>query len=95
MKYLLSCLLVCLAVCLNNGLGRTPPMGWNSWNRFHCNISENLIKQTADLLNSTGLSAVGYKYLNLDDCWQVDRNPTTHEIIEDKKAFPSGMAALG
>ena len=95
MKYLLLCLLVVLVCSLNNGVGRTPPMGWNSWNKFRCGINETLIKQTADLLNSTGLSAVGYKYLNLDDCWQMDRNATNHQIIEDKKAFPSGMAALG
>ena len=95
MKYLFICLLVVLACSLNNGVGRTPPMGWNSWNKFHCGINETLIKQTADLLNSTGLAGVGYKYLNLDDCWQIDRNTTNHQIIEDKKAFPSGMAALG
>lgn len=70
-------------------------MGWNSWNKFHCNINETLIKQTADLLVSTGLAEKGYKYLNLDDCWQVDRNKTSGEIIEDRTKFPSGMAALG
>jgi alpha-galactosidase len=59
------------ACSLDNGLGLTPQMGWNSWNHFGCNINENLIKQTADLLVSTGLAAKGYKYVNLDDCWQV------------------------
>lgn len=48
-----------------------------------------------DLLISTGLAAKGYKYVNLDDCWQIDRNSTTKEIIEDFKKFPSGMGALG
>jgi alpha-galactosidase len=82
-------------VGLDNGLGKTPPMGWNSWNRFACGINETLIRQTADLMVSTGLAAKGYRYINLDDCWQIDRNATTKEIIEDKTKFPSGMAALG
>jgi len=56
---------------LDNGLGKTPPMGWNSWNRFACNINETLIKQTADLLVSLKLAEKGYRYLNLDDCWQI------------------------
>lgn len=64
-------------VALDNGLGRTPPMGWNSWNHFACNINETVIRETADLLVSTGLAAKGYKYLNIDDCWQVDRNLIT------------------
>ena len=53
------------------GLATRPPLGWNSWNKFGCYINETLIKQTADLLVSSGLAAKGYKYLNLDDCWQV------------------------
>lgn len=56
---------------LDNGLGLTPQMGWNSWNKFGCNINEDLIKKTADLLVSTGLAQKGYAYVNLDDCWQV------------------------
>ena len=77
MKYLLLCIILALASALNNGVGRTPAMGWNSWNKFGCKINETLIKKTADLLVSTGLSAKGYRYLNLDDCWQLDRNSTT------------------
>lgn len=68
---ILCVMLVGLALALDNGLGLTPQMGWNSWNRFACNISEPLIRKTADLLVQTGLAAKGYKYVNLDDCWQV------------------------
>lgn len=68
---LLTLLLVLSAYSLDNGLGLTPQMGWNSWNHFGCKINETLIKKTADLLVSTGLAAKGYVYLNLDDCWQV------------------------
>ena len=81
MKLTLFALLVMTVISLDNGLGKTPPMGWNSWNRFGCNINETLIRQTADLLVSLGLAAKGYRYLNLDDCWQIERNATTNEII--------------
>ncbi|GMJ06747.1 hypothetical protein HRI_004343900 [Hibiscus trionum] len=54
---------------LTNGLGMTPPMGWNSWNHFGCNIDEKIIRETADALVSTGLSKLGYEYVNIDDCW--------------------------
>lgn len=70
-KTYLLVLLISIVFALDNGMGLTPPMGWNSWNHFACKIDENLIKQTADLLISTGLAAKGYKFLNLDDCWQV------------------------
>ncbi|KAJ3407166.1 hypothetical protein HDV05_005564, partial [Chytridiales sp. JEL 0842] len=81
------------ASALENGLGRTPAMGWNSWNLFACAINETLIRQTADVLASSGLVKLGYKYLNIDDCWQVSRTETG-EIVEDREAFPSGMKAL-
>jgi alpha-galactosidase len=58
-----------LVFALENGLARTPQMGWNSWNHFHCDLNEDIIRQTADALVSTGLLAAGYEYLNLDDCW--------------------------
>ncbi|KAF8397024.1 hypothetical protein HHK36_018662 [Tetracentron sinense] len=56
---------------LNNGLARTPQMGWNSWNFFACNINETIIKETADALISTGLADLGYVYVNIDDCWST------------------------
>src|ERR1039457_2899453 len=59
---------------LDNGLARTPPMGWNSWNKFSCNVSEDLIKQAADAIVSSGMKDAGYQYVVIDDCWQVDRD---------------------
>lgn len=95
MRSIVLILVLILAVnSLDNGLGRTPPMGWNSWNHFGCKINETIVKQTADLLISTGLAAKGYKYLNIDDCWQISRNETTKEIIPDSTRFPHGMATL-
>ncbi|CAF0941120.1 unnamed protein product [Adineta ricciae] len=78
---------------LNNGLGRTPQMGWNSWNHFHCSVNETVARQTADALVQTGLAAAGYQYVNLDDCWQMSRD-AQGTIQSDPKTFPSGIPAL-
>ena len=79
--------------CLNNGLGQTPQMGWNSWNKFACNINEKLIIDVIDALNSTGLQKLGYNYINIDDCWQIGRQKNG-TIIPDPKAFPNGIKPL-
>ena len=57
-----------------NGLALTPPMGWNSWNKFGCNVSERLIEQAADAMVATGMKDAGYQYVVIDDCWQVSRD---------------------
>jgi len=72
-----------------------PQMGWNSWNKFACEITEELIKDTADALVSTGLAELGYKYVNLDDCWQAAERDASGMIQADPTRFPSGMTALG
>ena len=51
------------------GLASTPPMGWNSWNTFQTNISEDLVKGIADSLVSSGMKDAGYTYIVLDDGW--------------------------
>jgi alpha-galactosidase len=76
-----------------DGLALTPPMGWNSWNKFGCDVSEKLIKETADALVATGMKDAGYQYLVIDDCWQVRRDPQGR-IVPDPDRFPSGMKAL-
>src|ERR1700704_3669815 len=78
---------------LDNGVARTPPMGWNSWNKFQCDVTENLIKQTADALVTTGLRDAGYVFLNIDDCWQGARDARAL-IQPDASRFPSGMKAV-
>ena len=75
------------------GLALTPPMGWNTWNRFACNISESLIQQTADALVTSGMHDAGYQYLVIDDCWQGQRD-AHGDIQADPTRFPSGMKAL-
>lgn len=91
LKYFISPIIFIAA--LNNNLGQTPPMGWNSWNYFGCDINENMIKITADQLVSTGLAAKGYVYVNIDDCWQLFRD-ANGVIQPDPSRFPSGMKDL-
>lgn len=68
-KYLFICVILMTVCALDNGLGKTPPMGWNPWNKYGCNISEDIVKSTAQALISSGLADAGYVYINLDDCW--------------------------
>ncbi|MBL3655595.1 glycoside hydrolase family 27 protein [Fulvivirga sediminis] len=75
------------------GLAETPPMGWNSWNKFACDVNENLIKETADAMVSTGMKDDGYTYIVIDDCWHGERDSLGF-IHANKERFPSGMKAL-
>ncbi|PKI63948.1 hypothetical protein CRG98_015624, partial [Punica granatum] len=79
---------------LANGLGLTPPMGWNSWNHFNCKINEKIIKETADALVSTGLAKLGYEYVNIDDCWAEIARDTKGNLVAKNSTFPSGIKAL-
>ncbi len=79
---------------LDNGLARTPPMGWNSWNKFGCNVSEELIRGVADAIAANGMRDAGYQFVTIDDCWQVARSPQG-TIVADSARFPHGMKALG
>jgi alpha-galactosidase len=88
------CLFSNEAKALDNGLARTPPMGWNSWNKFGCNVSEDLIKSVADAIATNGMKEAGYQYVVIDDCWQVSRDAEGN-IVPDAQRFPSGMKALG
>lgn len=105
-KILLSALALCLSITGfsqgNNyvqnyhkfeGLALTPPMGWNSWNKFACNVDEKLIKEIADAMVSSGMKDAGYTYVNIDDCWHGDRDSLGF-IHPDPVRFPSGMKAL-
>lgn len=79
---------------LQNGLGRTPPMGWNSWNHFKCDINEEMIRETADSIVSTGLASLGYTYVNIDDCWGELNRDSKGNLVPKASTFPSGIKAL-
>jgi alpha-galactosidase len=74
-------------------VGATPPMGWNSWNNFGCSPSESLLKGVADAFVSSGMAAVGYQYVNIDDCWMSGRD-SSGNLVADASKFPSGIKAL-
>src|ERR1700719_4608418 len=75
------------------GLALTPPMGWNSWNKFACNVSDELVRGMADAMVKSGMKDAGYQYVVIDDCWQVSRDANAN-IVVDAQRFPSGMKAL-
>ena len=74
-------------------LGQTPPLGWNSWNTFACDVNEKLIRDMADAMVASGLKDAGYEYINIDDCWHGERDKDG-KIQVNKERFPSGMKAL-
>jgi alpha-galactosidase len=75
------------------GLALTPPMGWNSWNRFQCNVDEQMIREIADAMAASGMKDAGYQYVVIDDCWH-DKRDSLGFIHPDPQRFPSGMKAL-
>ena len=74
-------------------LALTPPMGWNSWNKFGSAVNEELIRQTADAMVSSGMKDAGYEYINIDDTWEGARDSQGFIQVDPHK-FPSGMKAL-
>ncbi len=74
-------------------LAQTPPMGWNSWNKFGCNVNEQMLRDMADAIVASGMRDAGYEYLVIDDCWHGKRDSLGF-IHENKEHFPSGMKAL-
>jgi alpha-galactosidase len=72
-----------------------PPLGWNSWNTFGCDITEAKIRAAADAMVNSGMHAAGYEYVVVDDCWQATTRDSSGNLRGDATRFPSGMKALG
>lgn len=80
---------------LDNGLGRTPPLAYSTWNLYNDEVNETLVKQLSNALHSTGLHDVGFKQINIDAGYLMhERHPATHELQVNHTKFPSGMASL-
>lgn len=77
-----------------NGLVATPPLGWNDWYSFYCEVNEQLILETADAMVSSGMRAAGYEYVNLDDCWSAQERNQDGELVGDPVKFPHGIKWL-
>ncbi|KAL1631826.1 hypothetical protein SLS56_004188 [Neofusicoccum ribis] len=73
-----------------NGLNLVPQMGWDNWNAFHCDVSEQLLLETAQAMVDYGLRDLGYQYVILDDCWSAGRNESGY-LVPIKDKFPNGM----
>src|SRR5262249_34180829 len=71
-----------------------PPMGWNDWYSFFCNLDEQLIEQTADAMVSSGMRDAGYQYVNLDDCWLSHNRDASGNLQPDPVKFPHGIKAV-
>ncbi len=101
-KALLALLLGCgiapvsvAAQALSNGLAKTPPLGWVSWNQFGDNINEALIVETVDAMVANGMRDAGYVYVNLDDGWQRHKGSRKdHPLEADPAKFPRGIRFL-
>ncbi|KAM5127987.1 alpha-galactosidase A [Callospermophilus lateralis] len=92
------------AMALDNGLARTPTMGWLHWERFMCNvdcqeepdscISEQLFMQMAELMVSDGWKDAGYEYVCIDDCWMAPQRNSLGQLQADPQRFPGGIRRL-
>ena len=93
-------LLLALTMATLNSFGQkfenlalTPPMGWNSWNKFGCNVNEQMLRDIADAMVESGMKDAGYQYIVVDDCWHGERDSLGF-IHPNPENFPSGMKAL-
>jgi alpha-galactosidase len=78
---------------LKHDIGRTPALGWNSWNTFGCNLTDQLIRDMADAMVATGMKDAGYEYINIDDCWQGERDARGY-LTAHPERFPHGIKAV-
>ncbi len=82
-----------------NGLAKTPPMGWNSWNKFAGRVTDADVRGMADALVTSGMKAAGYIYVNIDDTWQGERdkdgNITSNKKFPDMKALSEYVHSKG
>jgi len=75
-------------------IGKTPPMGWNSWNCFRTGVSSQKVREIADAAARLKLDEAGYTYLVMDDGWQEFKLDEDGSLMAAKKKFPEGIPAL-
>lgn len=75
-------------------IGKKPAMGWNSWNTFGNNITEELLLQIADVMAEQGYKEAGYEYLVIDDCWALKERDMQGNLVPDPEKFPHGIKAV-
>lgn len=82
------------AFALENGLCRTPPMGWNCWNIFGGAIDETKVKAIANVMVSSGMREAGYIYVCIDDMWMRAGRDTSGNLVPDPVKFPNGLKTV-
>jgi hypothetical protein len=70
-------------------------MGWNTWNKYGCDISESIVNSNAKRILDLGLDKLGYRYVNIDDCWLLANRDANSHLIVDPVKFPNGMKTMG
>ncbi|MEU3504029.1 alpha-galactosidase, partial [Streptomyces hundungensis] len=85
-----------VAAAVDNGLARTPQMGFNNWNSTHCRaeFNESMVEGIADAFVTRGLKDVGYTYVNIDDCWALPNRDASGNLVPDPVRFPHGIKAV-
>ncbi|KAJ5288242.1 hypothetical protein N7478_003928 [Penicillium angulare] len=80
---------------LDNRIGKTPPMGWNTYNHYSCSPNETIVKSNAKALIDLGLADLGYRYVTTDCGWTVANRTAEGSLTWNETLFPSGFPALG
>lgn len=94
-KLVLTIQILCFSIFILSaqkfeGIALTPPMGWNTWNHYRCEINEQIVLEMADAMVESGMADAGYEYIVIDDCWQIDRDEDGNIVVDSIK-FPSGI----
>lgn len=88
-----------LTFAQGRAMARTPPMGWNSWNHFGCHISDTIIREQAKAMATSGMKEAGYRYVNIDDCWEGKRDAAGYihpnANFSDMKSLADYVHSLG
>ncbi len=87
------------AQAADNGLARTPPMGFNNWNAVRCNVDQAFMRKTADFIHSRKINGKtlqqrGYSYINIDDCWALPTRASDGNLVVDRSKFPDGIDGM-
>ncbi|WP_083631353.1 putative Ig domain-containing protein [Labilibacter marinus] len=66
----------------------TPPLGWNSWNCWGHNVTQERVLASAKAMVNKGLKDYGWSYINIDDVWQGVRGGKFNGIQSNPETFP-------
>ena len=76
-----------LKIVVGDEIALTPPMGWNSWNCWARDVTQEQVLSSARAMVESGLADHGWSYINIDDGWQGKRGGK-HNAIQPNTKFP-------